>query len=132
MSAPGTWYLDSSALVKLIVEEASSAAVERFLRGHTCISSDLARAEVVRAARRCSPEATVAARAVLAALDLVSIVSDVYDAAGRLGPPELRTLDALHLACALELGDDLEGVVSYDERMAKAASALGLQVVAPT
>jgi uncharacterized protein len=127
-----TWYVDSSALVKLIVEEASSAAVERFLRGQACISSDLARAEVVRAARRCSPEATAEARAVLRALDLISISADVYDAAGVIGRPALRTLDAVHLACALQLGDELAGVVTYDERLARAAAELGLSVVAPT
>ena len=53
------------------------------------------------------------------------------DAAGRLAPPQLRTLDAIHVQCALLLGDELEGFVTYDERTAAVARAAGLPVLAP-
>mgnify|MGYP002084621353 FL=1 len=61
----------------------------------------------------------------------MTITSDTFQRAGELDPAVLRSLDALHLASALGLGDDLEGVVTYDVRMAEAAKALGLTVVAP-
>ena len=71
------------------------------------------------------------AREVLSTLTTTRLTPAICDAAGRLDPPALRSLDALHLASALDLGDDLEALVSYDERQAQGARALGLRVVAP-
>jgi predicted nucleic acid-binding protein len=60
-------------------------------------------------------------------------VSDrVLDAAGLLAPADLRSLDAIHLASAEQLGSDLRGFVTYDERLATAAAARGLRVIQPT
>lgn len=73
----------------------------------------------------------VAARAVLDALVLMQVTTEVFEAAALLSPTTLRTLDALHLASALTLGDELEGMVVYDARLANAASALGIEVVGP-
>ncbi|MBK5250721.1 MAG: VapC toxin family PIN domain ribonuclease, partial [Actinomycetales bacterium] len=44
----------------------------------------------------------------------------------------LRSLDAVHLAAALSLGDDLEGIVTYDDRLAEAAQANGVPVASPS
>ena len=96
------------------------------------VSSDLIRTELLRAVRRGAPEQMVAARAVLDSLILLSLATDTYERAGGLEPDLLRSLDALHLAVALELGDELDGVVTYDDRQAAAAEALGIAVVAPT
>ena len=52
--------------------------------------------------------------------------------AGRLQPWNLRSLDAIHLATAMEIGDDLEGIVVYDERLASASRAVSIAVVAPS
>lgn len=68
---------------------------------------------------------------VLARLELIRISDRVLAAAGALLPPELRTLDAIHLATALELGGDLGRVVTYDERLSAAADAVGCAVAAP-
>lgn len=127
-------YIDTSALVKLVVEEAESDALRAWLAAadRAPISSDLARTEVVRAARRAAPELALEAREVLSAIDLIALTPWTFDEAGRLDPDVLRTLDALHLAAALDLGDDLEGLVTYDERMAAAARANGIPVVAPS
>ena len=52
-------------------------------------------------------------------------------ARGELDPGVLRSLDAIHLAAALSMGDDLEGIVTYDARFEEAALALGLPTIAP-
>lgn len=126
-------YADTSALVKLAVAEAESAALVEWIAREqvTFASSDLARTELIRAVRRSAPAALAQAREVLARVLLVHASARIFDEAGRLDPLGVRSLDAVHLATALALGDDLESVVTYDERMAAAATALGLRVVAP-
>lgn len=127
------YYADTSALVKLAVLEPESSALRAWATGGTVAmaASDLARTELLRAVRRAAPAAAGAARDVLSRLLLISATSDIFDAAARLDPVELRSLDAVHLASALALGDDLEGIVTYDERLGDAARALGLPVLAP-
>lgn len=56
----------------------------------------------------------------------------LFEEAGRLEPAVLRSLDAVHLAAALALGDDLETVVTYDSRLAEAAQSNGIAVTSPT
>jgi len=65
-------------------------------------------------------------------VSLVLPRTSTFLAAGTLPPPQLRTLDALHLATALELGDDLEGLLTYDDRVAAGTEALSITVVTPT
>ena len=69
--------------------------------------------------------------ALLGRLRLVRLDATLLDAAGRLGPPTLRTLDAIHLQCALLLGDELDALVTHDARPAEAARDAGLPVWAP-
>jgi len=125
-------YLDTSAVVKLVVVEHHSGTLRHWMSGRVLVGSDLVRTETLRAARRHSAPAVRQARDVLVALPTVALTPAVYDLAAELDPAVLRTLDALHLACALQLGDELEGVVTYDERMAAAAAALGIHVDAPS
>jgi uncharacterized protein len=73
----------------------------------------------------------VQARAVLDSLILVALSTAVCERAAMLEPDLLRSLDALHLAAALEIGDELDAVVTYDQRMAAGAQALGIRVAAP-
>ncbi|MFQ5666187.1 MAG: type II toxin-antitoxin system VapC family toxin [Candidatus Binatia bacterium] len=125
-------YLDSSALVKLVVREPESTALRRFLRRHPRrVACALARAEVPRAVLHLGPAALARAREVLRRLDLIQIDDSLLDAAGRIEPQVLRTLDAIHLAAARLLSSDLESVVTYDLRMADAARRLALPVEAP-
>ena len=125
-------YLDSSALVKLVVREPESAALRRFLRGHPeRFSCALARTEVPRAVRHLGPPALRRANRVLRRVHLIRLDDAVLDSAAVLDPRVLRSLDAVHLAAAERLGGELEGVVTYDQRMAEAASLLGLMVFAP-
>lgn len=126
------WYVDTSALVKTVVAEAESAALGRWLQPERrLVSCDLIRVEAVRAVRSADPEAVPDARRAIATLTLLGLDRDLLATAADLEPPLLRSLDALHLAAALRLGPDLAGVLTYDQRMADGARALGLTVVAP-
>lgn len=127
-------YLDTSALAKLVVAEAESEALRGYL--NTCgtdtkFSAALARTELLRAV---APQGSLAivdhARRVLTRIDLVALTSTLLDAASALPPARLRTLDAIHLACALT-APALRAVVTYDHGMAQAAEHLGLAVVSP-
>jgi predicted nucleic acid-binding protein len=127
------WYADTSALVKLVVDEPETAALRKWLRrtGADLVASDLARTELVRATLRAEPAALVRTRLVLEVVTLMDVRTELFDRAGRLDPSILRSLDALHVAAALDCGDDLEGMLTYDERLAAAATANGIPVEAP-
>lgn len=127
-------YLDTSALVKLVAAEPETEALRAWLSapGRDPVTSDLARTELLRAVRRADPAATADARATLDVMTIVPLPTTTFDAAGLLHPATVRSLDALHLAAALALGDDIEGFVTYDARLADAATQNGLQVIAPT
>lgn len=132
MSAERVSYVDSSAIVKLVVREQESAALRRFLRRRAIVASALARIEVTRAVRSLGPEAVRRADDVLARIDLVRITDRILTAAAALEPSELRTLDAIHLASAAHFGTTLQHVVTYDSRMTDAARIIGLSVAAPS
>jgi uncharacterized protein len=125
-------YLDSSAIVKLAVREPESAALRRHLRRRRpLVSSALARTEVLRALLPAGETASARGRQVLATVDLIRVNEAILNAAGSLLPAELRSLDAIHLVTARQLGSDLGQVITYDERMAGAARLLRLRVATP-
>jgi predicted nucleic acid-binding protein len=126
-------YLDSSAFVKIVVQETESAALRTYLAANDSrrVSSALLRAETLRAVRHLGPDALAAVREGLRRVDLVAIDDRILDSAGILQSGVLRTLDAIHLATALAIGDDLDAVVTYDERMVEAARLLGLTTAMP-
>lgn len=125
-------YVDASALVKVVVAEAESSAVRAYFASRPRqVSSVLLRVELGRAvARRPVVDIGVIALA-LDQISLLDLDAAVIARASTIGPPELRTLDAIHLASALELGPELEALVTYDARLAAAARAAGLSVVSP-
>jgi len=132
MSGERAIYLDSSAIVKLVVAEPESTALRRYLRRRrTLVSSALAKAEVGRALLPLGEPALRRGQEVLARLELIRVSDRVLAAAGALMPAELRTLDAIHLATAQQLGSDLARLVTYDERLNAAAIATGCPVAAP-
>ncbi len=127
-------YLDASALVKLVVREPESTVLAEFLRDHSDrVSSALALTEVPRALRRAGfgTAERRRAREVLTRVALVEVDRRVLAAAAVLDPPTLRTLDAIHLAAALTLRDDLAALVTYDRRLAAAAKRADIEVRAP-
>jgi hypothetical protein len=126
-------YLDTSALVKLVVAEAQTAALRAWLgeadRGP--VAANLARTELLRAVRRVAPDRVLQARAVLDSITLTEVTAALFEQAARLDPTALGSLDAIHLAAALDLGDDLDGLVTYDDRLADAARLNGISVTTP-
>lgn len=127
------FYLDSSAFVKLVVEETESAAVRAYVASRDArrVSSAVLRAESLRSVRHLGPDALATVREGLRRVDLIGIDDRILDAAGTLEPLVLRTLDAIHLATALAVGDDLETIVTYDEWMIDAARMLGSSTATP-
>lgn len=126
-------YLDTSALVKLAVAEAETAALREWLTAEprTLAACDLVRTELLRTVRRVAPDRVVMARLVLDTLVLTELTAEVLEAAGRLDASGLRSLHSIHLAAALDLGDDLDTLVTYDEHLANAARSYGVPVTAP-
>ena len=95
------------------------------------IASAIVEVEVVRAVRRAAPELTALAQNVVAQIAVVEPTEAIRERAALLEPATLRSLDALHLATALEIGDELDGLVTYDGRMSAVAETFGLAVLAP-
>jgi len=128
-------YLDSSAFVKLFLPEPDSTALTRYLASRPLrVSAPLLRTEVLRAAVRAtlSPQRMVLVRALLDGLVYIGADVTLSDEAGILRPPELRSLDAIHLASARTMGRKLEAMITYDQRLAGAAAWYGLPVVSPS
>ncbi len=132
MTGERATYVDSSAIVKLAVDEPESAALRRYLRRRRpLVVSALARTEVSRALLPLGQAAVQRGHDVLSRIELLRINDRILISAGSLVPAELRSLDAIHLATAQQLGADLARVVTYDDRMASAAEAMGWSVAAP-
>jgi len=133
ISAPGSYpYVDASALVKLVIPEQETAALRDELRRWPRLkSSALVRTEVVRAAATVSRKARDVALELVESIDLIGVDQEILDEAARLEPPGLRSLDAIHLASALSLGQGLGVVVTYDRRLEEGARLSGLRVLAP-
>ncbi|HEU5404713.1 MAG TPA: type II toxin-antitoxin system VapC family toxin [Gaiellaceae bacterium] len=132
MSADRATYLDSSAIVKLAVVEPESAALRRYLRRRRpLVSSALAKTEVARALLPLGEPAVRRGQEVLARLELIRVSDRILSTAGTLLPADLRSLDAIHLATAQQLGEDLARLVTYDARMRTTAQNAGCPVAAP-
>lgn len=126
-------YLDASAIVKLVVEEAETEALRAWLRRRRSplVTSDLSRVEVVRACLRAQPEALLEAQRAVARLATVPLTRGLLATAASLRPPSLRALDAMHVASALAIGSPLRAFVTYDHRLAGAAADHDMTVAAP-
>lgn len=128
-------YLDSSAIVKLVQKEAESEDLRRYLRQHRSddrVTSSLARVEVVRAVAAAGAAAVAKARRQLARLNQLNLDRSLLDRAATIASRSvLRPLDAIHLASAQLLVADLRAVLTYDQRLGVAATALGLPVEEP-
>ncbi len=124
-------YLDTSAFIKLVRSEPESPALRRELAGRELLSSALLIVEGRRAARRYGALADRRARAALTAITMIALDEPILDAAAELDPAELRSLDALHLATIVSLGEDIERLYCYDTRLANAAQTVGVEVSHP-
>ena len=121
-------YLDSSAIVKLVVREpGSSGLVDVVSSDPDVVSSAVAYTEVMRAVRRAGGP-TRRAEQVLRSIALVPVDQAILREAATLTPVSLRSLDAVHLASALSLRPDVDALISYDAHLARAATAAGLSI----
>ncbi len=128
------YYLDTSAFLPLVLAEGHSEAMRDWTRrvDPDFVSTDLLRTAALRVARRQAPDSLAEVRSRLDSVTLRQLSTDVCRQAADLDPAILRALDALHLAGALSLGDALEGLLTYDARLAEAARLHGVAVIAPT
>lgn len=126
-------YLDASAVVKLLVHEPETTALRRRLGAWPKrASAALLKVELIRTIKRAGvPRLLADARRQLGSISLLALDDELLDRAAQLEPPTMRSLDAIHLAAAISLGEDLAALLTYDARMSEAAQALGLPVVAP-
>ena len=127
-------YLDTSAALKLLVQEDESDALEAWLGERPDVprvTSALTRVELVRACRRLDPALVPAATGFLSGLDTIPLRDWVLETAAALPDRALRSLDAIHLASAVVMADALEALVAYDERLLAAAARLGITTAAP-
>ncbi len=128
-------YLDASAVVKLIRNEPESRALLSVLGAWPeRVTSSLTALEVRRALRRVNPTTADWRRAaeVLRRIGQIGIGEPILESAAELDPPALRTLDAIHLATAISLGQALGALATYDRRLHTAAVALEIEVLSPT
>jgi predicted nucleic acid-binding protein len=127
-------YLDSSALVKLILEESESRALARWLAERAdlaLVSSAIHRAEVPRAIWRANPSALPRSLRQVRGVEKIGLSTDVLDSAAAVPPQSLRALDAIHLASALSVRRELTAFVAYDKRLLAAAKDAGLPTASP-
>jgi uncharacterized protein len=128
------YYADTSAVIKLLVEESHSKAFAAFYDSHSdaeWVSSALLRVELMRAVTRSAPVLLPAARELLQVFSYIAIDDEIIDAAMNEPDRMLGSLDAIHLATARLLGPDLDGLVSYDDRLSRAAQDAGLALISP-
>jgi uncharacterized protein len=127
-------YLDSSAAVKLVHAEPETRALRGWLDERadvSWVSSALVEVESYRALARHAPDALSRLPAVLDLIDVVELTPQIRSTACILRPVNVRSLDAIHLATALQFGDRLTTFIAYDTRLADAARAAGLPVEVP-
>jgi predicted nucleic acid-binding protein len=126
-------YVDSSALVKLVIAEPESLELAQYFAAipdDNRLTATITRTELLRAVAG-RGAAVENARSALARLNFVAVTTGLLDVAATITPPELRTLDAIHLAAAKSV-PELRALVTYDRRLAEAATAMGIVVVAPS
>lgn len=135
----GFLYLDTSALVKLLVREAESEAIEaELLRWSKLATSLVTNVELPRAISRAREErpnsvvdGSLVLRGILASATTIPLDEQIVGKARDVRPSSVGTLDAIHVASALSLGDDLVAVATYDGRMQEALSLVNVEVLAP-
>lgn len=126
-----SWYLDSSAILKYVFAEPERPAMVKALTSQA-ISSELARLEVKRAVYRINPKDIALANEELSRVNFVSISNQVLTVAESFtGSVTLATLDAIHVATAISLGNQIEGIITYDKQIVTNAGLMGIKVLSP-
>ena len=126
-------YFDTSALAKLVLLEAETTALREWIsarRDESQFTNIVGIVELHRLAARVNAAASTAAAYLASRVDQLELTPLALARAATLPPPQVRTLDALHIASASELSD-LTALVTYDSRMIIAAREYGLPVDSP-
>lgn len=124
-------YVDATALTKILLDEADSDAIRRwYVETDRVLCSRIGLVETRRAVTRRQHD-PAHLEVILRSVEVVEFDVEIAREAGSIGPPSLRALDAIHLATALQLGREVDAFVTYDDRQAQAARAVGLPVVRP-
>jgi predicted nucleic acid-binding protein len=130
-------YMDTSALTKLLIAEPETPELRAWLavqsgQGEYAATSTLGRVELMRVvARFGEPGQSERARYLLDGLDILPLTEPVIALAETIGPPSLRTLDAIHLAAAAQIEQELTAVVTYDHRLLDGCREVGLTTASP-
>jgi len=126
-----SYYLDSSAILKIIFQEDESAALAKFIT-EPAITSSISRVEVLRTVQRIDHSRVQLAQSELAKINIVEPVPSILTIAENFSHEvTLRSLDAIHVATLIFLSAATDGLITYDKLMAKNAEQLGLIVLAP-
>jgi uncharacterized protein len=127
------WYCDTSALVKLLVRENESPALKKFLEGKEIVTSAITRVEMMRVVTLADPLLVPQTKNFLDYLEFIPVNQNVIRTAEDFDSSiRLRTLDALHFATILTVNDGIDGVITYDRKLAEAIDQIGQKVAAPT
>ena len=125
------WYMDSSAIIKLIKPEKESAALIKKLPS-SLITSRISRVEVARTIAKHEPDLLNTAYDVLADIQMIPVEDSIITIAENLPLHiDLRSLDSLHIASALHIRNALKGIITYDKEMMRAGIALGFNTMSP-
>ena len=126
-----SYYLDSSAILKIIFQEDESAALAKFIT-EPAITSSISRVEVLRTVQRIDHSRVQLAQSELAKINIVEPIPSILTIAENFSHEvTLRSLDAIHIATLIFLSSATRGLITYDKLMAKNAEQLGLIVLAP-
>jgi len=126
-----SWYLDSSAILKLILNEKESKSLVNFLSAEV-MTSTISRVEVVRTLNRLYPLSVVKGQEILSSILMVPMNSVVLSSAENFSESiTLRSLDAIQVATVIFLNKAIDGLVTYDKQMIENAKKLGLKVISP-
>jgi predicted nucleic acid-binding protein len=136
----GFLYVDTSALVKLLVREAESEAIELELLGWSKLATSLVtEVELPRAVARAREDrleavidGSVILQGILASAAIIPLDEEIVEEARRVRPVHVGALDAIHVASALSLGSELLAVATYDKRMQDALALAKAEVLSPS
>ena len=127
-----SWYLDSSAILKLIIDESESAAMRNVFNDR-CATSVIARIEVVRNIRRVEPAALASAQEILGRIAMIPLNESALKTAEAItASTNLKSLDCIHIGSMISSPIPLQGIITYDKAMAANAEILGIKVLSPS
>lgn len=126
-----SWYLDSSAILKLIIDESESVAMRNIFDDH-CLTSVISRIEVVRNIRRVEPAALASAQEILGRIAMIPLNESTLKTAEAITTStNLKSLDCIHIASMITSATPLLGIITYDKAMITSAEILGIKVLSP-